>query len=86
MNYYNSPNKCVEAEKPAGSRVLLAQRPIYVLISAKIILCNGGLAAFSWGESAGENRAEKAVEMAISSPLLCGYDLKKCKENPPMAF
>ena len=45
----------------------------------KIILCNGGLAAFSWGESAGENRAEKAVEMAISSPLLCGYDLKKCK-------
>lgn len=45
----------------------------------KIILCNGGLAAFSWGESAAENRAEKAVKMAISSPLLCGYDLKKCK-------
>jgi cell division protein FtsZ len=45
----------------------------------KTILCDGGLAAFSWGESAAENRAEKAVEMAISSPLLCGYDLKKCK-------
>lgn len=45
----------------------------------KIIMSGGKLTRFSFGEGQGENRAEKAAQLALSSQLLDGCELKKCQ-------
>lgn len=45
----------------------------------KTVMQNSGMALMGMGEGGGENRAIKAIEEAINSPLLNDYDLKTAK-------
>ncbi len=44
------------------------------------ILKNGGVAIMSSGETAGENRVEQAIQMALNSPLLYNNDIYRSKK------
>jgi cell division protein FtsZ len=45
----------------------------------KTVMKDSGIALMGTGESSGENRAQKAVEQALSSPLLDNTDIKGAK-------
>ncbi|HNW10437.1 MAG TPA: cell division protein FtsZ [Candidatus Rifleibacterium sp.] len=49
------------------------------IFDVKTILSGGTQASFSFGVGRGDNRAEEAVQMALTSQLLDGCDLKECK-------
>ncbi len=57
-------------------------KPGYINVDfadVKMVMSNSGMAIMGTGTASGENRAVRAVEEAISSPLLNDFDLKTAK-------